>query len=102
VESGQTLRSFCLRHKLDPGNISRLERGRAAPPESQEILETYAKALKLKQGSEQWHAFMDAAAAERGRIPVDLMDDEVIEKLPVLFRALRDAKTDDVLLDDLI
>lgn len=103
IASGQTLRAFCAKHELDPGNISKLERGRVAPPESQEILESYAKALKLKKGSEDRQAFFDAAAAECGRVPADLLeDDELVDKLPVLFRALRDTKPHADGLDELI
>ena len=31
---GLTLREFCLKHKLDPGNLSRMERGLLAPPQN--------------------------------------------------------------------
>ena len=33
LELGLSLRRFCLEHGLDPGNISKLERGRLAPPQ---------------------------------------------------------------------
>src|SRR5947207_11298776 len=93
IESKQTLRSFCLRYNLDPGNISKLERGRVEPPDSQEIVEQYAEHLRLERDSAQWRAFLDAAAAEKGRIPSDLFsDEEVVDPLPVLFWLIRDAK----------
>jgi transcriptional regulator with XRE-family HTH domain len=103
IASNQTLRAFCAKHQYDPGNISRLERSRSSPPESREILEDYAKALKLKKDSEDRQAFFDAAAAECGRVPDDLLEDEeLVDKLPVLFRALRDSKPHEDGLDELI
>lgn len=90
IESGQTLRAFCLNHDFDPGNISKIERGRLAPPKSQEKLAVYAEALGLKKGSSQWQELLDLAAAEQGRIPSDLLDDELVGKLPIFFRALRE------------
>lgn len=86
----QSLREFCATHNFDPGNVSKLERGRLAVPESQEVLERYAGALGLEPGSDEWTEFMDVAAAERGRIPPELLsDEEMVGKLPVLFRTLR-------------
>jgi transcriptional regulator with XRE-family HTH domain len=90
MATGLTLRKFCLRHGLDPGNISKLERGILPPPESGEKLEQYAKHLELTPGSDDWYEFFDRAAAERGKIPQDVMQDEaLVEKLPVVFRTLR-------------
>lgn len=85
-----SLRAFCTTHGFDPGNVSKLERGRLPVPESSEVLERYALALSLKKGSTEWNEFHDAAAVERGRIPSELLsDEEVVSKLPVLFRTLR-------------
>ena len=39
---GLTLRKFCFKHGIDPGNISKLERGIISPPRSREKLEEYA------------------------------------------------------------
>lgn len=103
IASGFTLRAFCEHHKLDPGNLSKLERGILPPPESDSKIEEYATMLGLKKGSSVWYEFFDLAAAERGRIPKDLLsDDEVLGKLPVLFRTLRGAKVSDRHLDQLI
>jgi len=100
---GLSLRGFCLANGFDPGNISRLERGVLPPPESREKLETYAKALRLKKGSDDWYTFFDLAAAERGRIPEDVLSDvELVNRLPVLFRTLRGQRVDDEALDDLV
>jgi transcriptional regulator with XRE-family HTH domain len=90
LEKGLTLREFCLSNKIDPGNYSKLERGLFAPPESSEKLEQYAKALGLKPGSSEWIELFDLASAERGQIPNDIMsDEEVVDRLPVLFRTMR-------------
>lgn len=90
AEKRITLREFCLKNGLDPGNYSRLERGYYPPPQKHELLERYATALGLTPGSDDWLEFFDVAAAERGEIPRDLLtDEELVDKLPVLFRTLR-------------
>lgn len=89
----KTLRQFCIDNKLDPGNISRLERGAMAPPQDAGILGRYAKALGIEKGTDAWYAFFDLAAADRGIIPQDLMSDqEVVKMLPAFFRTLRGQK----------
>ena len=103
IAAGKTLRAFCEANGFDPGNISKLERGKLGPPESTEKLEEYARALGLKRGSTEWYEFFDRAAAERGRLPGDLLSDkELLGKLPVLFRTLRGSKIDAQHLDALI
>lgn len=95
IALGKTLREFCEEHELDPGNISRLERGRMQPPQDIGLLKQYAKYLKIDEGTQLWHEFIDKAAAENGQIPKDILDDkEVIEKLPIFFRILRSKKLD--------
>lgn len=87
---GLTLREFCRRNGFDPGNVSRLERGLAAPPQTQEALSSYAEALKLKRGTDAWDTFFELAAAETGRIPPSLLEDRgTAQRLPDLFRQLR-------------
>ncbi len=36
-----TLREFCRQHNFDPGNISKLERGRIAAPQKKETQARY-------------------------------------------------------------
>ena len=99
----KTLRQFCIGNGLDPGNISKLERGLLPPPQSREKLEEYASYLKIKKGSDDWYTFFDLAAAETGRIPEDIMTKKKIEdKLPILFRTLRGQKVSDDKLEELI
>lgn len=103
ISTGMNLRTFCRESGFDPGNISRLERGLLPPPHSEEKLTQYATALSIKPGSDQWYEFFDRAAAERGRIPKDILsDEEVLGKLPVLFRTLRGKKVSDAHLDALV
>lgn len=103
TKKGITLRAFCALHGFDPGNISKIERGRLLPPENPEKLAFYADSLDLAEGSMERQEFFDHADAAHGHIPSDLLsDDEVRGQLPVLFRTLRGQKMDGELLDDLI
>lgn len=103
LKTGLTLREFCLKHGLDPGNLSRLERGLVTPPQGREKLEEYAQFLGLKKGSDEWYQFFDLASTEAGRIPEDVLsDEEVVAKLPLLFRTLRGQKVPEDKLDELI
>lgn len=100
---GLTLREFCLKHKLDPGNMSRLERGLLLPPQDRSRLERYAKCLGLKRGNGDWDTFFDLAAVSKGRIPMELMEDEdLVAKLPLIFRVLRGKRFANKRLDDLV
>lgn len=88
-----TLRDFCERANADPGNISRMERRQMPPPQDHRILERYAHALEIPEGSDEWYQFFDTAAADRGEIPADILEDkELVDKLPAFFRTLRGQK----------
>ena len=88
-----TLRAFCEVAAADPGNISRMERRAIPPPQDREILTRYATALGLRDGSDEWYLFFDLAAADRGIIPRDIMEDEeLVKELPAFFRTLRGQK----------
>lgn len=103
LETGLSLREFCQKHGIDPGNYSRLERGHFPPPQKTELLSKYAAALGLESGSDQWLEFFDLAAASRGELPKDLSsDEEFLAKLPVLFRTIRGEAVSPDKLDDLI
>lgn len=85
---GLTLREFCRRNGFDAGNISRIERGLAPPPQTRSILESYAKALKLQNGESK--SFFELAAAETGRITDELLENQqMARKLPKLLQKLR-------------
>jgi len=93
LENRITLRKFCEQAQADPGNISKMERGKIPPPEDEKILFRYAKAIKKKKDSKEWTTFIDLAAIDRGIIPSDIMwDEEVVEVLPIFFRTLRREK----------
>ena len=90
---GGSLREFCRRNGFDPGNLSRLERGLLKPPHAKDILESYAKALKLEPKSSEWHLLFDLAAAETGRVPQQIAQDEAErENLPNRFQTWREER----------
>ena len=47
---------------MDPGNISKLERGKMPPP-GHDVLERYAGHLGIEEGSSEWYRFFDLAYA---------------------------------------
>lgn len=99
----RTLRQFCQANKLDPGNISKLERGLLPPPRDRSKLEEYAKFLRIKKGSDDWYKFFDLARIELGRIPEEFLKDEaVVASLPILFRTLRGQKISEKKLEKLV
>jgi transcriptional regulator with XRE-family HTH domain len=99
----KTLRGFCAENSLDPGNISRLERGHMPPPQASDKLEEYARYLQIKKGSDDWYKFFDLARIEAGRIPDELLKDEaVVASLPILFRTLRGQKISEKKLEKLV
>ncbi len=99
----KTLRQFCAANKLDPGNISKLERGLMPPPQGSDKLEEYAGYFNIKKGTDDWYKFFDLAHIESGRIPEDLLEDEAVAvKLPILFRTLRGKKISEKKLDELV
>jgi len=103
IELDLTLRKFASINKLDPGNLSKIERGVLPPPQSREKLEEYAKFLNLKPGTDDWYTFFDLAAAESGRIPEELLSNsEILDSLPLFFRTMRGQKVSDENLEKLI
>jgi len=103
IDLRKTLRQFCADNKLDPGNVSRLERGLMPPPQGSDKLEDYAQYLQIKKGSDDWYRFFDLARIEAGRIPDELLKDEaVVASLPILFRTLRGQKISEKKLEKLV
>ncbi len=87
---GLTLREFCRRNGFDPGNVSRIEGSVVPPPQTRQLLESFAKALKLESGTVAWEQFFALAATEAGRIPTDVLEDQqASQKLPALFQRAR-------------
>ena len=90
---GKTLRQFSLDNGLDAGNISKIERGILAAPQSGEKLEKYAKCLGIKEGSDEWLDFFDIARTDSGRIPEEILaNKDIAAHLPLVFRTLRGQK----------
>ena len=90
ISLGLTLREFCRLYELDPGNISKLERGLSKPPQTKEYLAKYAAMLQIEEGSEEWREFSDLAATSAGKLPEDVIsNEEIMNALPVLFRTAR-------------
>lgn len=88
-----TLREFCRKYKEDPGNWSKLERGKLPPPKNAKRLEQIEQYLNLWDTQRQ--TFRDLAAIGTGTMPPDLMtDEELVSKLPILFKRLRDCDMD--------
>jgi hypothetical protein len=93
---GVSLREFCRQNDLDPGNMSKVERGVLPPPEGHAKLADYARMLGIKEGADEWFMFFDLAAASRGKIPDELMENErIVRALPIMFRTLRKEKITD-------
>lgn len=88
INLGLSLREFCEKNDLDPGNISKLERGKLPPPKEAKLKE-YAKYLKLKKENEKWHEFFELAAIASKKLPPEFSKTEVVEKLPIFFRTVR-------------
>jgi len=100
---GLTLRQFCQKNGFDPGNISKLERGVLAAPQAEEKLGEYAKTLRLKKGTEEWVEFFDLAAISNGNLGMmKLKNENIIDKLPILFRTLDNKKLTPEKLDQII
>jgi transcriptional regulator with XRE-family HTH domain len=88
-----SLTKFCELHGFDPGNLSRLESGKAKPPRPDKLRE-YAAALGLEEGSDVWYELFDRAAAERGEFPADILGDpELVGQIPTLLNRLRRRQT---------
>ena len=97
------LREFALRAGMDPGNLSKIERGRLSAPQSDEVLERICLALEYELESDGAQALRDLAASETGRIPPEILDDqEVMARMPVLLRTIHNKQLSPVELDRLI
>lgn len=102
-ELGLTLREFCRVNGFDPGNVSKIERGILAPPQTKAKRLDYAKALGIEEGSDDWLDFCDLASMSAGKIPADIATDKnLLNALPVLFRTARSNDIDEDTLRKLI
>jgi transcriptional regulator with XRE-family HTH domain len=87
IAAGLTLRSFCRDAAIDPSNWSKIERGVLPPPDEGGFLKRVSDVLIL--GTEEQSELSDLAAIARGQIPADLRDEEILNKMPAFFRAIR-------------
>lgn len=88
IDSGFTLRRFCVETGYDPSNWSKIERGLLTPPKSQAEIKRIAAVLRLD--IEKIHQLLDLAILQS--IPKELADEEILGKLPVFFRTIRGNK----------
>lgn len=92
-ELGLTLREFCRKNGFDPGNLSKIERGLLPPPQLKKKRLEYAKALDIKEGTDDWLEFCDLATISVGKIPSYIVsNDELMNAVPILFRSIRGKK----------
>lgn len=66
IAMGITLREFCLKHGLDPGNMSRIERGIAPPPVSRKAIVRWAKLMGYHEHGKRTEALIEKAITELG------------------------------------
>lgn len=84
-----TLRDFAARAGLDPGNLSKIERGKLAPPQDAKVLDRISLALEFERGAAEDRQLRDVASLQNGRIPADIMEDaEVMARMPILLRTV--------------
>jgi len=100
------LREFAQRAELDPGNLSKIERGRLGAPQTASMLDRICLALELDLDAEEAVALRDQAAAENGQIPEEILSDEAVmarmARMPVLLRTVHNKQLGPEQLDRLI
>jgi len=102
-EKQLTLRKYSQLIGQDPGNISRIERGVASPPQNEKVLITMANALELKENSVLWKDFFNLAAIGAGRIPKEILSNKELSNcLPVLLRTLTGRKITEQKMNELL
>ena len=97
-----TLRDCAVRADIDPGNLSRIERGRVPPPQDADVLARLVEALELS-GTPEAQQLLDVAAMQNGRIPRDILsNEEVMAALPVLLRTVNNKQLDGAHIENLV
>lgn len=90
---GYTLREFCKKYNLDPGNWSKIERELHKPPKNKLILNEIARYLEIQENSPEYINLLDIADFDQGKIPEDILkNDDIKNLLPLFFRTIRDTK----------
>ena len=73
LQAGMGLRTFAEAADMKPSNVSAIEYGRQAPPQSDAVLRRMADALGLPQGSEARRRLADLAVRHKpGTLPPDV------------------------------
>ncbi len=103
LERRITLRKFSQMVGIDPGNVSRIERGKINPPQELEKLEQIALILGLIEDTDEYDDFISLAHLSAGKLPQNAISDEqLVAKLPLFFRTLDGRKLTDEQLDAFI
>ena len=98
-----SLRSFAEQLQMDPANYSKMERGKLAPPRDEAKLEPFRKLLGINADSLEWREALRLASLQRGEVPARILSNEqLMAKLPALFRTLEGDPIDETLLEELI
>lgn len=96
-----SLRDCALQANIDFGNLSKIERGRMAPPQDAEVVNRLVSVLSLD--GEEADALRDAAALENGRIPASaLADERVMAALPIFLRTAQNRQLDEATAEKLV
>ena len=73
LKSGYGLRFFATAMEMQPSNLSSIEHGRIAPPQSPDTLERIAEALGFDKGSPEWNRLFDLAVKHKeAALPADI------------------------------
>ena len=97
-----SLRDCALQANMDFGNLSKIERGRMAPPQDSEVINRLISVLGF-DGTDHAGALRDAAALENGRIPAAVLADEaVMAALPIFLRTAQNRQLDEATVEKLI
>lgn len=102
MDKGLSLRAFCRKFDLNPGNISKMERNITPAPKDATKLEMYALALGLVKESAEHEQFFLLAEESRGEMMTKgLSPTEILQKLPVFLRNAEGKKPTEEQLDAL-
>jgi transcriptional regulator with XRE-family HTH domain len=98
-----TLREMCRKVNYDPSNLSKIERGKIAPPSEQKTLDLWARTLGLKKDSKEFDNFIYNANVAQSIIPFEIMQEkELVAALPAFFRTLKNKKPSKEEMDKMI
>lgn len=80
-----SLRGCARKAAMDPGNLSKIERGLERPPQDEAVLDRICAALVL--GATEARHLKDIALLDNGRIPSDILEnDDLMASIPALLR----------------